>query len=40
MVIGVGGEWVTGLGFTNSEGTWGKWGLCFGCGSVGGVGRE
>ena len=27
-----GGEWVTGLGlgFTNSGGTWGKWGLCFG----------
>ena len=31
---GVGGEWVTGLGlgFTNSGGTWGKWG--FGCGGV------
>ena len=37
-VGGVGGEWVTGLGlgFTNSGGTWGKWGLCFGCGGVGG----
>ena len=39
---GVGGEWVTGLGFTNSGGTWGKWDmcLCFGCGGVGGVGGE
>ena len=39
---GVGGEWVTGLGlgFTNSGGTWGKWGLCFGCAGVGGVGGE
>ena len=41
-VGGVGGEWVTGLGlgFTNSEGTWGKryMCLCFGCGGVGGVG--
>ena len=29
-VGGVGGEWVTrlGLGFTNSEGTWGKWDMC------------
>ena len=38
------GEWVTGLGlgFTNSEGTWGKWDMClwFGCGCVGGVGGE
>ena len=36
----VGGEWVTGLGFTNSGGTWGKWG--FGGGGVGvtGVGGE
>ena len=27
-----------GLGFTNSEGTWGKWDmcLCFGCSGVGG----
>ena len=37
-VGGVGGEWVTGLGFdiTNSGGTWGKWDmcLCFGCGGV------
>ena len=43
-VVGVGGEWVTGLGlgFTNSGGTWGKWDvcLCFGCGGVGGVGGE
>ena len=34
----VGGEWVTGLGFTNnSGGTWGKWDmwLCYGCGGVG-----
>ena len=32
------GEWGTrlGLGFTNSGGTCGKWGLCFGCGGVGG----
>ena len=22
------GEWVTGLGFTNSGGTWGKWDMC------------
>ena len=30
------------LGFTNSEGTWGKCDtcLCLGCGGVGGVGRE
>ena len=37
-VGGVGGEWVTGLvlGLTNSGGTWGKWGLCFGCSGVGG----
>ena len=28
---GVGGEWMTGLGFTNSGG---KWGVCFGCGGV------
>ena len=36
------GEWVTGLGFTNSRGTWGKWDMClyFGGGSVGGVGGE
>ena len=35
---GIGGEWVTGLGFTNSGGTWGEWDmcLCFGCGGVGG----
>ena len=38
-----GGEWMRGLGlgFTNPEGTWGKWYtcLCFGCNSgVGGVG--
>ena len=26
-----------GLGFTNSGG---KWGLCFGCGGMGGVGGE
>ena len=43
-VGGVGGEWVTGLGFgcTNSEGTWGEWDmcLCFGCGGVGGVEGE
>ena len=43
-VEGVGGECVTGLGlgFTNSEGSWGKWDmfLCFGYGGVGGVGRE
>ena len=36
----VGGEWVTGLGlgFTNSERTWGKWDmcLCFSCSGVGG----
>ena len=25
-----------GLGFTNPGGTWGKWGLCFGVGDVGG----
>ena len=25
-----------GLGFTNSGGTWGKWGMCIGCGGVGG----
>ena len=31
-VEGVGGEWVTGLGFTNSEGTWGKWDMCLGLG--------
>ena len=39
-VGGVGGDWVIGLGlgFTNSGGTWGKWG--FGCGGVGGVGGE
>ena len=24
----VGGEWATGLGFTNSGGTWGKWDMC------------
>ena len=40
----VGGEWVTGLGlgFTNSERTWGNWDmcLCFGCGGVGGVEGE
>ena len=31
-----------GSGFTNSGGTRGKWDmcLCFGCGGVGGVGRE
>ena len=34
------GEWLTGLGFTNSEGTWGKWYMCFGCGGVGGVGGD
>ena len=37
---GVGGEWVTGVGFTNSGGTWGKWYMCFGCGGVGGVEGE
>ena len=33
MVGGIGGVWVTGLGFTNSGGTWGKWDMClsFGC---------
>ena len=40
-VGGINGKWVRGLGwgFTNSEGTWGKWVmcLCFGCGGVGGV---
>ena len=40
-VLGVGGEWMRGLGldFTNPGGTWGKWNmcLCFGCGGVGGV---
>ena len=43
-VLVVGGEWEIrlGLGFINSGGTWGKWYmcLCFGCGSVGGVGGE
>ena len=43
-VGGVGGEWVTGLGFgfTNSGGTWVKWDMClwYGCGGVGGVGEE
>ena len=41
-VVCVGGEWVTGLGLghTNSGGTWGKWGLCFGCGCVGGFEGE
>ena len=29
-----------GLGFNNSGGTWGKWGLCFGCSGVRGVVRE
>ena len=30
VMEGVGGDWVTGLGlgFTNSEGTWGKWVMC------------
>ena len=39
---GVEGEWVTGLGlgFSIPRGTWGKWGLCFGCGGVCGAGRE
>ena len=37
-VGGVGSEWVRGLGlgFTNPGETWGNWGLCFGCGGVGG----
>ena len=43
-VGGVGGEWVTGLGFgfTNSGGTLENWDmcLCFCCGVVGGVGGE
>ena len=38
----VGGECVTGLGFTNSGGAWGMCDmcLCFGCCGVGGVGGE
>ena len=43
-VGGVRGVWVTGLGFgfTNSEGTWGKWDmcLCFCCSGVGVGGVE
>ena len=33
-------EWVTGLGYISSGGTWGKWDmcLCFGCGCLGGIG--
>ena len=26
-----------GLGFANPGGTWRKWGMCFGCGGIGGV---
>ena len=37
-----GGEWMRGLGFTNPVGTGEVLDvcLCFGCGGVGGVGRE
>ena len=33
---GVGGEWMSGLGFINPVGTGGVLGMCFGCGGVDG----